>query len=120
MFLSSNLLRDKIIKFGHLAGFTCVYWNDRQGQLKLSNSRLRRGWVAVQLLLVLVYEIYVFYRSFIEHSGSRFADKKTFRVRYIFMLWSFLNCNHIGNVLTAEYVRVMNGLDELKQKLQGK
>ena len=120
MSTKSETLRTKILKLGYLVGFTCVCWRERRGKLKVSPSRLRLRWISVQILLVLLYQAYLLYRSFTANNEvGGLSDRRIIRVRYATALWIFMNCNHVGTIWAAEYVKLMNGLERFKRKCAG-
>ena len=100
-----------ILNFAYKVGFTPMYWDSSRSILRISNSRIRLGWVAVQLLLVLLYEMFLTYQvTRLEDSMDRM------RVIYLAVFWTLTNCNYVGYLWAPEYVQLMNRLNDVSRK----
>ena len=105
---NSHPLRMKILNFVYKVGFTPIYWDKSNAVLRISKSRIRLGWIKVQLLLVLLYELFLTYQvTRLEDSMGRM------RVIYLAVFWTLTNCDHVGNLLAPEYVQLMNRLNAI-------
>ena len=102
----------KILNAGYILGLTCIHYQKTERALEVSRSRVRSGWVQVQLLLVGLYQLFLLYQS-VRAEGDPWDCKQT---RYITVLWIFMNCNHIGNLMPVEYVSLVNALEDLTRK----
>ena len=105
----SAALRMKMLQFGYNLGFTPIYWDSAKAVLKVSKSKKRLRWIHFQLLLVALYELFLFYQS-VRPLGARESTSRV-RVRYLAFLWIFMNCDHVGNIWISEYVTFMNNLN---------
>ena len=99
----------KILKFGYNTGFTPVYWDGGTKGLKVSNSKIRLGWTKIQLLLILLYELFLLWQALKPCSEG---GTSRIRERYLAGLWIFMNCDQIGNIFISEYVELMNKLND--------
>ena len=102
-------LRMKMLNFGYNLGFAPVYWHRSKSILKVSKSKLRLGWINVQLLLVALYELFLIYQSVKPLEAGKPTSRV--RVRYLAFLWICMNCDHVGNTRISEYVNLMNNLN---------
>ena len=91
-------LRIQILTFGYILGFTPICWDKWHGALKISRSVSRMGWIKAQILLVLLYQAFLFYQAL------KPSEAGTSRVRVIYL--SVL-LDHIGNIWIPEYVDLM-------------
>ena len=105
----SQTLLLRILKFGFTLGFTPVYWDSSAAILKVSQSRVRLAWTKIQLVFVVLYELFLVYQAIkpLNFGGS----KSRTQVRYLGVLWIFMNCDHVGNIWIPEYVVLMNELN---------
>ena len=116
----SPSLRIKILKFGYSVGLTSICWDESTGKLKLTATKYRCGWIFIENILLILYQIFLVYQSSIRQLGNRFTDSDLLLIRYNTALWLYLNVNNIGDKWATDYVKVMNGLGTMKAKFGGK
>ena len=112
-------LRIKILKFGYSTGLTAVGWDDTLEKLKLTRTKSRVGWILVQALLIFLYQVFLIYQSTVKVLDLEVSESTKIRLRYNTGLWIFMACDHIGDIWSGEYVRLLNGLEGFKKKCGG-
>ena len=116
---SKQNLRIRIVKLGYSLGLTSIYWDETLGKLKVSQSKRRLAWRLFQAFLIALDEIFLFYQSAFRKIEGENAYSRRIQIQYYFALWMLMSCNHVGDVGAAEYVRLMNGLQNFKTKYGG-
>ena len=53
----------RLLNLGYTLGFTQFRWDSSAQVLRISSSRIRWVWIKIQLLLVLIYEIFLVYQA---------------------------------------------------------
>ena len=114
----SEDFRMKLLNFGYAMGFTVFRWDSSAQVLRISPSRIRSAWIKIQLLLVLIYELFLVYQ--VAKSTRAESGLDLFKTIYLSVLWTALNCGHIGSIWTSEYVDLMNKLSEYKAEFKSR
>ena len=105
----------KILNFGYTFCFTPIRWDSSAQVLKVSTSRIRLRWIEIQLLLVLIYEIFLVYQAATVKAES-YLDR--LKIIYVAGLWIQMNCHQIGCIWMSDYVELINKLSEYKKEFK--
>ena len=106
----SQDLRLKLLNFGYILGFTPIRWDNSAEVLRISPSRIRLGWIKVQLLLVLIYEMFLIYQA--TQPGKAENPLGRLEILYLTVMWILMNPEYIGCIWLSDYVELMNKLSE--------
>ena len=106
----------RLLNLGYTLGFTQFRWDSSAQVLRISSSRIRWVWIKIQLLLVLIYEIFLVYQAAKPVEAQSFLDR--LQPIYVAGVWILSNCYNNASIWTSEYVALMNSLSEYKREFQ--
>ena len=107
----------KLLNVGYALGFTPIRWDSSAQILRVSPSRIRFCWIQIQLLLVLIYEVFLIYQAATVRAESKLDQ---LQMVYLAVLWIQMNFHHIGSIWASDYVELMNKLSEYKTEFQSR
>ena len=111
-------LRMEILNVGYALGFTTIRWDSSAQVLRISPSRIRSAWIKIQLLLVLIYEIFLVNQAAESVKAQSFLDR--LQKIYIAGVWILTNSYNIASIWTSEYVALMNKLSEYNREFKSR
>ena len=109
-------LRMKMLNFGYTMGFTVIRWDGSAQVLRISPSRVRSAWNKIQILLVLMYEVFLVYQAVQPVKSGNLTDKM--QIIYVAGTWILNNSYNIESIWTSEYVALMNKLCEYNREFK--